>query len=416
MPDKLAIEKKMKATADKIARQWLKSNKFRPKWITKNMPSKVSVKVSSTTQSFMYSEASQKHLLNDTASNQLVEMSPEEMFEKMKQQDAKKSPEWMYFTSKCSDLSNEVLEAVPNWELLRSEPELSAAVGNPEAPSIWIGGKGTSTTAHYDVMDNVFIQMYGRKKFRLWGPEAAKDLHVYPDVHPKARKSQIENINDILIQPREEIILEPGDSLHLPAFTFHQVEALDVSLSINVFSVCRTQMHGGRILSTPVPLIFSETLTTNTNTNNNASIMTITDASKNLLVVIEKILPIFGIDTKPSDYVTQQLLETRHRTLVGSATNRTSTKKSNEEEDEDEEEEDVKDDVATLDQNKINILSDWWNEMHKDMVASGNYTSNEMNGVRDIIVSHLLESWALQLNDGNPENVHNTLEEIARAS
>ena len=69
-----------------------------------------------------------------------------------------------------------------------------------------------------------------------------------------------------------------------------------------------------------------------------------------------------------------------------------------------------------LDQHRIETLASWWKVMHQDMVASGHYTNpTEIDGVRDIIVSHLLESWALQLNDGKPEKVHRTIESAAKA-
>ena len=95
-----------------------------------------------------------------------------------------------------------------------------------------------TTAAHYDVMDNAFVQLHGRKRFRIWGPEALAALKVFPDLHPRARKTQLDmsSASVAALDLANEIVLEPGDVLHLPAFTFHQVEALDMSVSANVFS------------------------------------------------------------------------------------------------------------------------------------------------------------------------------------
>jgi hypothetical protein len=403
-----------------LAARWLASGKFTPEWLLDHLPTQIKVKVSTASPSFMYAEGAQQHLLQDDAATSFLQtMSPHDMLEQMKHQETTTPPQWSYYTGKCSDLSHQLLQAVPDWEQLRVEPSLSAAFGNPEAPSIWIGGPGTSTTCHYDVMDNVFVQLHGRKKFRLWGPEAFKDVHVFPDVHPRARKSQLGNVKELVqaIAPREEIVLEPGDTLHLPAFTFHQVEALDVSLSINVFSVCRTQMHGGRILAAPVPLVVSslETMATEDSVDS-----TTERASAQLLRVMEHVLlPVFGIEMPPVEYITQHLLDTRHRSLVGSDSDSSGSDSGTR----------GKQDGAQrvgrqrgnvglaatftseLDMHRVEELKMWYAEMHQDLIKSGNYRDPvEINGVRDIIVCHLLESWALQLGDGDPELVHGTLE------
>ena len=36
---------------------------------------------------------------------------------------------------------------------------------------MWIGGPGSTTQAHYDVSHNLFTQLHGSKRFRLWGPQ-----------------------------------------------------------------------------------------------------------------------------------------------------------------------------------------------------------------------------------------------------
>ncbi len=96
---------------------------------------------------------------------------------------------------------------------------------------------------HYDVANNIIVQLYGTKRIRCYPPSVGiYNLHVFPDAHPKARKSQvdfdmIDNDDDIykerfphyyynehMPKPTLDVILQPGDALEIPAFTFHHVE------------------------------------------------------------------------------------------------------------------------------------------------------------------------------------------------
>ena len=129
---------------------------------------------------------------------------------------------------------------------------------DPRGPSIWMGSSGSSTQAHYDIADNIIVQLYGTKRVRIYKPSIGlQKLHLYPDTHSKARKSQIDfdefvdnnnnsnfdnddcwndgkeqqtqthklfpHVNNIS-QPELDIILSPGDVLRIPAFWIHHVE------------------------------------------------------------------------------------------------------------------------------------------------------------------------------------------------
>ena len=99
---------------------------------------------------------------------------------------------------------------------------------------------------HYDVANNIIVQLYGTKRIRCYPPsKGIYNLHVYPDAHPKARKSQVDfdivdndnddddvhkerfphyYYNEDIPKPTLDVILQPGDALEIPAFTFHHVE------------------------------------------------------------------------------------------------------------------------------------------------------------------------------------------------
>ena len=134
---------------------------------------------------------------------------------------------------------------------------------DPRGPSLWMGNAGSGTQAHYDVADNVLVQLYGLKRVRCYHPRAATALHVFPDAHPRARKSQV-NFDDknnemntdrfpffgALEPPVLDVVLRPGDALRIPAFWFHHVEngcwgglcegddaVREPSVSVNIFAL-----------------------------------------------------------------------------------------------------------------------------------------------------------------------------------
>ncbi|MGH8856773.1 MAG: cupin-like domain-containing protein [Polaromonas sp.] len=87
-----------------------------------------------------------------------------------------------------------------------------------------------------------FAQIWGRKRLVLFAPHDAEHLYTHaanpvllasrfnpdaPDYEamPRARKAQA-----------IECMVEPGDLLYLPAGWFHQVQALALSLSANLWA------------------------------------------------------------------------------------------------------------------------------------------------------------------------------------
>ncbi|WP_181427837.1 cupin-like domain-containing protein [Pseudomonas mosselii] len=106
-------------------------------------------------------------------------------------------------------------------------------------PRVWLGPAGTVTCLHCDYEDNLFAQVWGRKRFLLASPATLGNLYVEavkptlsissfdPD-QPDYEKYPLARAVDFI-----ECIVQPGDLLYLPAGWFHHVTALDFSLSIN---------------------------------------------------------------------------------------------------------------------------------------------------------------------------------------
>lgn len=103
------------------------------------------------------------------------------------------------------------------------------------AASFWFGPAGTRTPLHHDTLMLFHTQVTGRKRWRfvspLQTPLLYNRMHVYspidldaPDFarHPRLREAVV-----------LETVLEPGDTLFLPLGWWHQVTALEMSMSFS---------------------------------------------------------------------------------------------------------------------------------------------------------------------------------------
>lgn len=116
------------------------------------------------------------------------------------------------------------------------EPILDHAAGDA-AGMIWIGPQGTFTPLHHDLTNNLLVQVIGRKRVILASPAETPKLynrtHVFSDVG-----NLVDPRLDLAAFPRAgavrtlDIVLEPGEALFIPIGWWHQVEALDFSVSM----------------------------------------------------------------------------------------------------------------------------------------------------------------------------------------
>ncbi|WP_426088121.1 cupin-like domain-containing protein [Janthinobacterium sp. PSPC1-1] len=106
-------------------------------------------------------------------------------------------------------------------------------------PRFWVGPAGTVTPLHCDYDDNIFAQVWGRKRIFLSPPH--HDAFLYPNeanailfgspFDPEA--PDFERFPLARHASMIECIVEPGDMLYVPAGWYHQVRALTFSLSSN---------------------------------------------------------------------------------------------------------------------------------------------------------------------------------------
>lgn len=127
-------------------------------------------------------------------------------------------------------------------------PELAADVIPPAycrcAPfltyRLWLGRAGITTPLHFDLAENLFAQLSGRKRFWLYPPSHGPWMCSYPMLSGKPNMSILDPERpDFGRFPQArrlspaEVVLEPGDVLYLPSLWWHHVRSLDRSLSLN---------------------------------------------------------------------------------------------------------------------------------------------------------------------------------------
>ncbi len=104
----------------------------------------------------------------------------------------------------------------------------------PERMALWLGGAGTHTPLHHDTDNSMFCQVHGRKRFRLAPPESIALLlrsdGLYCDWDPRSDAE----LHDDPPTHLTELELAAGEALFIPAGWWHQVDALDVSISVSI--------------------------------------------------------------------------------------------------------------------------------------------------------------------------------------
>lgn len=105
--------------------------------------------------------------------------------------------------------------------------------------SFWFGPAGTRTPLHHDGNNILFCQVVGRKEFYLVSPwelgllERAEGYYTHKPIPPGMEGEGVRPADAEFPYPAVRIVLEPGEALFLPVSWWHQVRALDRSVSIS---------------------------------------------------------------------------------------------------------------------------------------------------------------------------------------
>ena len=125
--------------------------------------------------------------------------------------------------------------AAPLWEDFTVDPRYLRSDGERGRAFLWLGPAGTITPLHHDVMNVLFSQVVGRKRFRLYSPVDTpllyNTLSVYSEVDPLA--PDLERFPLFADATAIEVVVEPGETLFVPVGWWHHVVSLDLSMSVS---------------------------------------------------------------------------------------------------------------------------------------------------------------------------------------
>lgn len=98
---------------------------------------------------------------------------------------------------------------------------------------LFMGGPGTGTGLHSALSCNLFVQIYGEKRWVFYSPELNPALDIAISREP-CFHSRIDAFSAEGAQlDRYEVILEPGDVLYNPPFFWHQTENLGDAIGVS---------------------------------------------------------------------------------------------------------------------------------------------------------------------------------------
>ncbi|MFI8067936.1 cupin-like domain-containing protein [Streptomyces sp. NPDC086033] len=138
------------------------------------------------------------------------------------------------------------------FDLLRAVPALRDDLCPDElfprravtSSSAWIGPTGARTGLHHDLLDNVAVQLVGRKRFRLLPPGSVQRVGGRSPRYDKwARLSRL-TADEVTEQAAHRaaggpdvltVDLDPGDVLHVPAGWWHEVVNLSPGVLLSGF-------------------------------------------------------------------------------------------------------------------------------------------------------------------------------------
>jgi hypothetical protein len=106
----------------------------------------------------------------------------------------------------------------------------------PEHGMMWIGPMGTFTPLHFDLTNNLIAQIVGSKHVVMLSPAETPRLynhrHVFSAVHDITDEGQLAQYPLARGAETVELDLGPGDLLYVPLGWWHQVTALDFSVTL----------------------------------------------------------------------------------------------------------------------------------------------------------------------------------------
>jgi len=122
--------------------------------------------------------------------------------------------------------------------LARDAPIPSFCQGGLELRrNLWASAKGMVTQLHFDLPDNLIVQIRGTKRFTLFPPSQRPFLKPFPWLSSTPHLAGFDPIaaaSDGTPRPSGTFVtLSPGDALYLPPRYWHHAVALQSTVSVN---------------------------------------------------------------------------------------------------------------------------------------------------------------------------------------
>jgi lysine-specific demethylase 8 len=111
--------------------------------------------------------------------------------------------------------------------------------------NFWFGAAGTFTTLHYDPADNLYVQIWGRKRIVLYAPDQSEYMHRSHALcqeqklcltlfSPVDVESPDLERHPHFARARAHVCeLQPGEILYIPVGWWHYLVSLDPSISLS---------------------------------------------------------------------------------------------------------------------------------------------------------------------------------------
>jgi len=129
---------------------------------------------------------------------------------------------------------------------------INIADRGPGTAKLWFGPKGTVTPLHHDEHSILFLQIYGRRQFKLISSFDLPKIYLRKNFYSAVDLENIdaEQYPKFLNASVADVTLEPGDILFLPLGWWHWAKSLDISISATFCSFhvenCNTTLKRSR--------------------------------------------------------------------------------------------------------------------------------------------------------------------------